>query len=151
MTAVLDKLKNFCDALEASHGELALAALFKREPSLEQWDFVVAARWLTGSLTDYELIVRELKRFLSAEEFAEISRIVVLPTGLPAGLKFSGGIGTPSALGVMRDFTFNGEPIAEAFILASSAARTSHHRAGRNMTSAHRGIAKLRQSSKTPA
>ena len=85
--------------------------------------FVIAASWLSGSLSDYQPIARELQRFLSADEMPAISRIVILPPGKMAWMSFQGGTRTPSALGLMRDFVFNGERVAEGYVIASVAAR----------------------------
>jgi len=120
---LLTNLRKLCDSLEVSHGKLALAGLFKPEAGREQWAFVVAATWLSGRLSDYELLARELKRHLSSDELACVSRTVILPSARNGtGAQFEGGIGVPSTPGVMRDFTLNGEPIAEAHIIVSSAA-----------------------------
>jgi hypothetical protein len=55
----------------------------------------------------------------------------------------------------MRNFAFNGEPIAEGYIFASLAARlaakTAHLKGRRAIRSVRRSISKIPQQLKTPA
>jgi hypothetical protein len=121
---LFENVGTVCNALREAYGDLALAALLMPEEAAGRWDFVVAATWLKGTLADYELVARKLSRFLRPDELSQISRTVIIPSDEPRSFV---GLGTTLRLGEMRNFTFNGEPIREAYIFASrtSAGKTT--------------------------
>jgi len=79
MKEILDKLKTVVQALESEHGPMLLFVLFLREDSLEKWDVVVSASWLSSSeMAAYEIVVSKIQAVLSASELLRLSRIVIL-------------------------------------------------------------------------
>lgn len=119
MSKLIDSVRKLSDAMKKKHGQMSLFAIMLPEIAGHQWDLVLAAPWLSGSLSDYDMIAGEMKRSLLPAEMAAIGRIIVLGSS-PISFR---GAQAPSRLGEMRDFTFNGVPIKEAYIFDSSAAR----------------------------
>ncbi len=79
MKEILDKLKLVVQALEKEHGSIWLFALFLREDSLEKWDIVVSAPWLSSSEKEaYKMVVSKIQAALSASELLQFSRVVIL-------------------------------------------------------------------------
>lgn len=79
MKEILDKLKSVVQALEKEYKPILLFSLFLREDSLQKWDLVVSASWLSsGEKKAYEIIVSKIQSFLNAAELAQFSRVVIL-------------------------------------------------------------------------
>jgi len=84
MKEILDKLKSAVQALEKEHGPILLFALFLREDSLEKWDMVVSASWLSSSEKNaYKMVVSKIQGNLSAGELVLFSRVVILDSSDP--------------------------------------------------------------------
>jgi hypothetical protein len=65
-----------------ARGALEFLALFLREDSLGLWDVVVAAPWLkTGEAKSFEYVAERLRKLLTKNEIAGVSRIVILEHG----------------------------------------------------------------------
>ncbi len=85
MKEILDKLKTVVQALESEHKPMLLFVLFLREDSLEKWDIVVSASWLSSSeMAAYEIVVSKIQSVLTAPELVRFSRIVILDSADPA-------------------------------------------------------------------
>lgn len=79
MKEILDKLKSVVQVLEKEHGPILLFALFLREDSLEKWDIIVSAPWLSSSEKEaYKMVVSKIQVALSPSELVQFSRIVIL-------------------------------------------------------------------------
>ena len=79
MKEILDKLKSAVQALEKEHGPILLFALFLREDSLEKWDIVVSASWLSSSEKKaYKMVVSKIQDSLNPSELVQFSRVVIL-------------------------------------------------------------------------
>jgi hypothetical protein len=79
MKEEIQKLKSVVSALEQSHGQLLIFALFLREEPLEKWDIIVSAPWLDSSeLSSYTIVSSEIKKTLTDSELMQFSRIVIL-------------------------------------------------------------------------
>src|SRR5437016_6296133 len=84
MKEIIDKLKSVVIALEKDH-PLLLFVLFLRDESLERWDIVVSATWLSSSDRNaYKTVVSKVQAFLTSSELIQISRIVILDHTDPA-------------------------------------------------------------------
>ena len=79
MKETLDKLKPIVEALEKEHGPILFFALFLREDSLEKWDIVVSAPWLSSSEKQaYEIVISKIQDSLNTAELVQFSRVVIL-------------------------------------------------------------------------
>lgn len=79
MKEILNQLKSVVKALEAEHKPMVLFALFMREESLQKWDIVVSASWLSsGDKSAYQLVVSKVQAALSPAELVQFSRVVIL-------------------------------------------------------------------------
>ena len=79
MNEILDKLKSVVQALEKEHKPILLFALFLREDSLEKWDIVVSASWLSSSEKNaYQIVISKIQAVLSSSELVQFSRVVIL-------------------------------------------------------------------------
>jgi len=80
MIEILEKLKSVVKTLEKENEKsMLLFALFLREDSLEKWDIVVSAPWLSSSEKNaYQLVVSKVQAILSPSELVQFSRIVIL-------------------------------------------------------------------------
>jgi hypothetical protein len=79
MKTILDKLKSVVQSLEKEQGHFLLFALFLREDSLEKWDVVVSATWLSSSEKKaYTMVVSKIQAALNASERIQLSRVVIL-------------------------------------------------------------------------
>lgn len=84
MKEILDKLKTVVQSLESERGPMLLFVLFLREDSLEKWDVVVSASWLSSSeMVAYEITVSKIQAVLSASELLRLSRVVILDSADP--------------------------------------------------------------------
>lgn len=85
MKEILTKLKSVVQSLEKENGSILFFALFLREGSLQMWDIVVAAPWLSSSERKaYEIIVSKVQSALSSTEIVQISHVVILDNTDPA-------------------------------------------------------------------
>lgn len=79
MKEILDKLKSVVQVLENDHGSILLFALFLREDSLERWDIVISAPWLSSSdKKAYSIVVSQIQLVLTTSELVQFSRVVIL-------------------------------------------------------------------------
>jgi hypothetical protein len=79
MKEILSKLKSVVQELEAEHKPMLLFALFLREDSLQKWDIVVSAPWLSSSDKNaYQMIVSKIQSILNSDELVQFSRVVIL-------------------------------------------------------------------------
>lgn len=84
MKEILDKLKSVVDVLEKEHKSMVLFALFLREDSLDKWDIVVSASWLSSSEKNaYDIVISKIQSELDTSELAQLSRVVILDTTDP--------------------------------------------------------------------
>lgn len=61
MKEILDKLKSVVQALEKDHNPILLFALFQREESLQKWDIVISASWLSSSEKNaYRIVISKV-------------------------------------------------------------------------------------------
>lgn len=120
MTGIAGGARKLAESMKADHGDFSLFALMLPEDSGGRWDLVMSAPWLGDGLSDYEMVAARMKKAMSPAEASAIARIVILGK---ESFAFRGGSVSPSWLGEMWDFTFNGVPIRKAYIIESSAAR----------------------------
>lgn len=79
MKEILDKLKSVVQALEKDHQPILLFALFLIEDSLQKWDIVISAPWLSSDEKNaYKIVVSEIQANLSPSELVQFSRVVIL-------------------------------------------------------------------------
>lgn len=84
MKEILNKLKSVVESLEKEHQFMLLFALFLREDSLEKWDVVVSATWLSSSQEKaYEIVVSKIQSVLDTSELSKLSRVVILDSTDP--------------------------------------------------------------------
>ena len=84
MKEILDKLKSVVQSLEKEHQPILLFALFPREDSLQKWDIVISASWLSSSEKNaYKIVVSKIQAALSASELVQFSRVVILDDADP--------------------------------------------------------------------
>jgi hypothetical protein len=75
----LDKLKSVVQSLEKRHKPILLFAIFQREDSLQKWDIIISAPWLSSSDKNaYQTVVSTIQAHLSTSELIQFSRIVIL-------------------------------------------------------------------------
>ena len=85
MKEILDKLKSVVQALEKEQGPILFFALFLREDSLERWDIVVSAPWLSSvERNAYQIVISKIQAVLTSSELIQISRVVILDDTDPA-------------------------------------------------------------------
>lgn len=116
MKEILDKLKSVVRVLEMEHGPLLFFALFLREDSLEKWDIVVSATWLSSSeKAAYKMIVPKIQAALTASELVQFSRVVILDNTDPV-VSFLQGVCPLTNGGFKESPTdFSVEPFSEKF------------------------------------
>lgn len=79
MKEILDKLKFAVQVLEKEQGPMLLFALFLREDSLEKWDIVVSASWLSSTEKKaYKMVISKIQAALSPSELVQFARVVIL-------------------------------------------------------------------------
>jgi hypothetical protein len=79
MKEILDKLKSAVQELEREHQAILLFALFLREDSLQKWDIVVSASWLSSSDKNaYQIMTSKIQTALDPSVLTQFSRIVIL-------------------------------------------------------------------------
>lgn len=84
MKEILDKLKFAVQALENEHGPMLFFALFLREDSLEKWDIVVSASWLSSTEKNaYQTVISKIQHALDTAELVLFSRVVILDSTDP--------------------------------------------------------------------
>lgn len=84
MKEILNKLKTVVQALEKGHKPISLFALFLREDSVQKWDIVVSAPWLSSSdKNSYGIVISKIQSVLSTSELVQFSRVVILDTTDP--------------------------------------------------------------------
>lgn len=78
MNEIIEHLKSVIKKLEIE-GPLLICAMFLREDSLEKWDIIIAATWLSSvEMKSYKIVSTELQNTLNPSELVQISRIVIL-------------------------------------------------------------------------
>ena len=117
MKEILGKLKSAVESLEKEHKPLMLFALFLREDSLQKWDIVVSATWLSSSQKEsYDIVVSKIQSVLNASELTQFSRVVILDSFDPV-VAFLQEICPLTNGGIKespRDFSV--EPFTEKFV-----------------------------------
>ncbi len=116
MKEILEKLKSVVQFLEEKNGAIVLFALFLREDSLEKWDVVASASWLSSADKNaYSKVISKIQVALSTEELLQLSRIVILDNTDPV-VSFLQEACTLTNGGVKespKDFSI--EPLSEKF------------------------------------
>jgi hypothetical protein len=116
MKEILDKLKSIVQSLEKEHQPISLFALFLREDSLQKWDIVVSATWLSSSEKNaYKIVISKIQAVLSPSEFVQFSRVVILDNTDPV-VSFLQEI-CPLTNGGFKESSkdFSVEPLSEKF------------------------------------
>lgn len=84
MKKLQKKIEQVRQTLVENNESFSLFALVKLKADLKRWDVVVCANWLPKRKKEaIRIIFDELKKNLTSDEFALISRVVVLDEGEP--------------------------------------------------------------------
>jgi hypothetical protein len=79
---IAKNLTSMAKEVKADKGPLELLGLFLRDDSPDLWDLVVAAPWLkVDERASFVYVADQLRSFLTPEELANLSRIVILEHG----------------------------------------------------------------------
>ena len=126
---VAEKLSGVAKKIEASKGPLELLGLFLREDSLDLWDVVIAAPWLSADkLALFEYVGGQLRRTLTDEEMIGLSRIVILEHGEAVLKSILAEFGNRSGLSDVNFELEGGAVIRRVYIIAARPAANGAHR-----------------------
>src|SRR5262249_44829690 len=117
---VAEKLSGVATKIEASKGPLELFGLFLREDSLDLWHVVIAAPRLSAEkLASYEYVASQLRRSLTDEEMAGLSRIVILEHGEAVLKSILAEFGSRTGLTDVNFVSEGGAVIRRVYIIAA--------------------------------
>lgn len=122
MTAseVTEKFARLESQIAQEKGDFTLFALFMREDAPDRWDLIVAAPWVGDDKQGaVNYLVDQIKSRLGEETLTSLARIVPIDSGHVAVQNLNRAIHTEHGSVEVRDSTFFGLPIKQAYFITS--------------------------------
>jgi hypothetical protein len=123
MMDLVKRLQSLELDISTERGPFVLFALFLREDSLDRWDLVVAAPWLSfDQRADLEFIAKRVQSGLPLEDLVRISRVVILPAQDPLVTSITSAVGVQHGSVTVSNSVFSGMHIKQAYFITSQQA-----------------------------
>jgi hypothetical protein len=119
MSKIVEKMTDFWRSLEA-RGTVYLCALMQQEDQINKWDLVVSSAWTDSHAREAnQYLSNELSTRLEREDYAELARLVVLPSRAPFVAAITSTFRVEDGKAELINFGINGLAIRRAFLFRS--------------------------------
>jgi hypothetical protein len=120
VTNFLEKLALVEQDIAETYGEFSLFLLLLREDSIEKWDVVAAAPWLSADRrADIEMVWSYILKRLDQSDIMQISRVVILEVGGPLLSSFLHEIAGRKRMIEIPAITFAGVRISRGYVISA--------------------------------
>ena len=119
MKEFIKKLIRLETVVASEKGPFDLFALFSTDGEVEdRWDLVISATWIADEYLDaLEYLIRQLRSYLTVQEFSMISKIAPLDVSDPRVKEIQNIVTTEHKLKELRNSSFYGSKVEKMYVI----------------------------------